>query len=89
MTGTILLPGSPLVPCNTVIGIRNFDGYPKPPLPVEGIWSEYKTATRSVSYVELLTLLLGNWFWYNTAARPGLGTILLPDRSTSTGLTQN
>ena len=71
MTGTKLLPGSPLVPCNTVIGTNNFFfcGYPKPPWSVQGIWSEYNTVTGSVSHTELLTLLLGNWFWCNYCHR--------------------
>ena len=46
-----------------------FCGYPKPPLSVQGIWSEYNTVTGSVSHTELLTLLLGNWFWCNYCHR--------------------
>ena len=35
------------------------------------LWSWYTTVAGSVSFFfDLLTLLLGNWFWYTTAVRP-------------------
>ena len=34
------------------------------------LWSWYTTVAESVSFLDLLTLLLGNWFWYTTAVRP-------------------
>lgn len=47
-------------------------GYPKPSLYIMGI----KVSVHDCCWISFffLTLLLGNWFWYNTVTRPTLST---------------
>ena len=56
-----------LIPHNTVVGTIHFCQNHYCQLRVSG--SGYMTVARSVSLVDLLTLLLGNWFWYTTVFR--------------------
>ena len=69
-TGTLLLSCYSWSHAKLLLGSSTFE-IPKTTTACWGyLWSWYTTVAGSVSFSDLLILLLGNWFWCTTAVRP-------------------
>ena len=69
-TGILLLPCYSWSHVRLLLGLSTFWEIPKTTTACRGyLWSWYTTVAGSVSFFDLLTLLMGNWFWYTTAVR--------------------
>ena len=91
MTGTIMLPGSPWVPCNTAMGTNEFFMNTRN----HHCLSRVSGLSARLLPDQFLVLSSSHYCWgtgfgANTVTRPGLGAILLSrPLYLSTGLTQN